>query len=296
VLYEIAHVTTYEFTRPVFLEPHTVRLCPRSGVDQRLHDFEFDISPPPEGVAHFIDAEGNTAIEAWFSEMTDALSVRCRAAVETLRANPFDYLPRPEENGPPFECPDAYAEVLAPYRLREASQDPGNAVVRFAEGVLADSGSGMAAFLSCLNERLYQSWEVIHREQGRPWPAARTLDEKRGSCRDLTVLFMDACRALGIAARFVSGYQEGDPDQQDRELHAWAEVFVPGGGWRGFDPTHGLAVADRHVAVAASARPQLAAPITGSFRGTGATATMTARIDVRVGDAVEFRQQQQQQQ
>jgi transglutaminase-like putative cysteine protease len=92
---------------------------------------------------------------------------------------------------------------------------------------------------------------------------------------------MDACRALGLGARFVSGYQEGDPDQPRRYLHAWAEVYLPGAGWRGYDPSHGLAVADRHVAVAAGMRSDLAAPISGIFRGTGVSSRMQAEIRLR---------------
>lgn len=95
---------------------------------------------------------------------------------------------------------------------------------------------------------------------------------------------MDACRAVGLGARFVSGYQEGDPEQERRDLHAWAEVYLPGGGWRGYDPTHGLAVADRHVALAAGMRPALAAPITGTFRGTGASSRMQTDIKINVSD------------
>lgn len=76
---------------------------------------------------------------------------------------------------------------------------------------------------------------------------------------------MEVCRAVGIGARFVSGYQEGNPDQQQRDLHAWAEVYLPGGGWRGYDPTLGLAVADRHMGLAASASPSYAASVSGNI-------------------------------
>jgi transglutaminase-like putative cysteine protease len=89
---------------------------------------------------------------------------------------------------------------------------------------------------------------------------------------------MAVCRAAAIPSRFVSGCQEGDPDCQEADLHGWAEVYLPGFGWRGYDPTHGLAVADRHIVYAASALVANAAPVSGSFRGTGATAQMQHRI------------------
>ena len=107
---------------------------------------------------------------------------------------------------------------------------------------------------------------------------------RTGACRDLTVLFMECCRSLGLAARFVSGYQEGDKGTDRRYMHAWAEVYLPGGGWRGFDPTHGIAVTDRHVAVASGPTPATAAPISGTFRGTGAIARMEAALRIEVTD------------
>jgi transglutaminase-like putative cysteine protease len=93
---------------------------------------------------------------------------------------------------------------------------------------------------------------------------------------------VECCRLQGIAARFVSGYQEGDQNAGERFMHAWAEVYIPGGGWRGYDPTHGLAVADRHIAVAAAADARFAAPIEGIIRGTGATSSIEAEIKIEV--------------
>jgi transglutaminase-like putative cysteine protease len=93
---------------------------------------------------------------------------------------------------------------------------------------------------------------------------------------------MAACRVWGIPSRFVSGCQEGDPDQPEGELHAWPEVFLPGFGWKGYDPTLGLVVADRHIAYAASALPEQAAPVSGSFRGTGAAASMAHQVELAI--------------
>ena len=93
------------------------------------------------------------------------------------------------------------------------------------------------------------------------------MEQRQGACRDFAVLFIDACRCVGLAARFVSGYQDAYRSMGKRDLHAWAEVYLPGAGWRGYDPTRGLAVADHHVAVAAAADPQNAAPVTATYRG-----------------------------
>jgi transglutaminase-like putative cysteine protease len=90
---------------------------------------------------------------------------------------------------------------------------------------------------------------------------------------------MEVCRAIGLAARFVSGYQEGDPDTTDRHLHAWAEVYLPGAGWRGYDPTHGLAVADGHIALVSSPFAQHTTPVAGTLKsGIGAQAKMSYQL------------------
>ena len=136
-------------------------------------------------------------------------------------------------------------------------------------------------FLNQLTTRLHRSTEKVTRTEPGIQSPAETLSTQRGACRDLALVFMVACRQVGVPARFVSGYQQGDPDEPRRDLHAWAEVFLPGFGWRGYDPTHGLAVADAHVAVAASALPQNAASITGTFRGTDATSTLEHLITLQ---------------
>ena len=139
-------------------------------------------------------------------------------------------------------------------------------------------------FLFALNQRIYQDCEYIIRETGKPYPAGMTWRRKKGSCRDYTVLFMEVCRAVGIAARFVSGYQEGDAQQQNRDLHAWVEVYLPGGGWRGYDPTLGLVISDRHIPLAASAIPELAAAVEGFVipikHGAKVTSTVNAQISL----------------
>jgi transglutaminase-like putative cysteine protease len=93
------------------------------------------------------------------------------------------------------------------------------------------------------------------------------LTGRAGSCRDLAVLFCAVCRAVGVAARFVSGYECGATSMEHAYMHAWAEVYLEGGGWRGYDPSRGLAVSTFHVPVAAAADAQLAAPVSGTYRG-----------------------------
>ncbi len=279
MLFEITHTTTYTFSRPVFLEPHTIRLRPRCDSSQRLIHFELQMEPNPAGLSECLDVEGNCAIHAWFDGLTESLRVLTRCEVETLRENPFDYIVHPSASRLPVDYPDDLRLSLTPYCSRDTSDD---SVTEFANSIVDEVGRQTLPFLAALNRRISQMCEVTIREEGEPQTPGVTLGQRHGACRDLAVLFMDACRVLGLGARFVSGYQEGDPDQERRELHAWAEVYLPGGGWRGYDPTHGLAVADRHVAVAAGMHPALAAPVTGTFRGTGVSSRIQADIQISV--------------
>lgn len=96
----------------------------------------------------------------------------------------------------------------------------------------------------------------------------------------LSVLFMECCRSVGLPSRFTSGYNEIDIKTKQRQLHAWAEVFIPGGGWLGYDPTLGLAVGDKHVSLASSSLPANTYPISGNFRGTGVDSELKYKIEI----------------
>ena len=143
------------------------------------------------------------------------------------------------------------------------------------------AGWSTLTFLSALAQRLFETCRVVVRIDGPPLDSATTLRAREGSCRDLAVLFCDACRSLGLAARFVSGYEREAASEDRAYMHAWSEVFLPGGGWRGWDPSRGLAVSTSHVAVAAAREPSLAAPISGSYSGP-AGAPMDVEISMRI--------------
>ncbi len=155
-----------------------------------------------------------------------------------------------------------------------------------AEQLREASRGEVVPFLARLCEAICQRFKVVHREQGTPWPPATTIEQRQGACRDLAVLWIDICRSVGLAARFVSGYQQGDVDQDKRFMHAWAEVYLPGAGWRGFDPTNGLAVTDRHITVAAAADPQHAAPVTATYRGNNVEAELYADVVIETSSDV----------
>ena len=276
----VRHATRYDYCQPVFLEPHAFRLRPRSNSWQRVDRFLLRVEPAPAILTETSDSEGNDLARAWFSQTTDSLLVRSEFELETLRENPFDYiLVGDAANRLPLRYSEELRVPLAPY-MTPASRAEGP-VREFARSVAEWAGGETLPFLAVLNERIFSSYEVVVREKGEPLTPEQTLLSQQAACRDLAALFIEGCRLQGVAARFVSGYGAGDDSADVRYMHAWAEVYLPGGGWRGYDPARGLAVADRHVAVAASATPRLAAPIAGTFRGTGVVSSMEAEIAIQ---------------
>ena len=277
------HVTRYDYTEPVFLGPHVVRLRPRSDPGQKLHAFEISFDPEPEGVTGGLDAWGNNVTWAWFSGEHRRLEITTRFEAERTRLNPFDFVvlsPEGSELPPVYELDEELA--LEPFMHR---RDIDPSVRELTEQVAEETNHKIIEFLSELSSRIHERCEMIVRPVGDPFPPEKTLAEGAGSCRDLTVLYIAACRHAGIASRFVSGYVEHRPEGEPRELHAWAGVYVPGGGWRGYDPSQGLAVSNGHLTCAVAASPKGAGPVSGMFRSSGgAQATLSAEVDLEVAE------------
>ena len=277
--FSVVHSTLYRYSAPVRLEPHTLRLQPRCDGVQRISQYQVQILPRPAGCSSCIDQDGNAVTETWFDAETESLSVQSSFQVETLRENPFDFiLPPPYRLKLPLEMAGPLGAALAPYVSRPVDAES----AEFAHGIASEADAQTMPFLSLLSERLFGNWRQVVRKEGPPLPPAETLRTREGSCRDLAVLFAACCREVGIPARFVSGYERESANLDHAYMHAWVEVYLPGGGWRGYDPARGLAVATSHVAVAAAVDPALAAPITGSYRGT-ARSEMTVSILMDVG-------------
>ena len=258
------HSTVYRYDSPVFLEPHIFRLRPRTNSAQRLVDFDLRITPAPAGTTECLDQDGTLALNAWFNAPTRELSVVSRFTVELLRENPFDYLLIGESLNLPLWYREPLSTALYSYRQDGRVSE---VVKQFARSVAIGAQSNALWFLTALSEKIHQDFRQTVRPEGPPWPSDQTFNWREGSCRDLAVLFCDACRTMGIAARFVSGYECASAHREDSYMHAWAEVYLPGIGWRGYDPSRGLAVSNLHVAVAAGFDPDLASPVAGWYSG-----------------------------
>jgi len=278
--YEIHHTTIYTYSSPVLLSPHTLKLRPRCDVTQQVRSFALSIDPQPSRLCETLDLDGNNLLQVWFPETAvTSLTVQATAEVTTLRGNPFNFLLEPWATRLPIDYPASLLSQLQPYLSGYfGTLDP--QAIALAQEILQATDDPIT-WLSELNQRIYTTCRYTLRETGEPFSPGLTWQQQNGSCRDFAVLFMETCRAIGLATRFVSGYQEGEADRDNHDLHAWAEVYLPGGGWRGYDPTQGLAVGDRYIAVYASASARQTAPIWGTLQTKGAQSQMEYKLKVR---------------
>ena len=280
MIFRIEHQISFKYSKPVFIEPTIIRLRPRSDSWQELQSFQMNINPSPEGSTETIGLDGTPTTFLWFAGLTDSFSLSTVSEVRTLKKNPFDFI-LPEKQSLPFKYPESYGISLEPYLYRN---NPSDKVTHFANEIMNEANQNPITFPSLLSSRINQICEIEFREHGDPLLPENTLGGEAAACRDLAVLFMDACRAVGLASRFTSGYYHLETEAPERELHAWAEVYFPGAGWRGYDPTHGLTVSNHHVAVASAADYFLAAPTYGKVRGTGAKSTMNYKIEIKISE------------
>ena len=277
MIYEICHQLQYQYSTPAFLETQLLHLMVRSDASQKLKSFSLEILPKPVLISNITDALGNPAHEIWFRNSTQSLSIKASNVVEIFRQNPFNYILRENSLGLPVRYPDLLLHSLQPYCRRENNSD---SIEEFATEAAKRAGYKTAHFLSELCFMIHQRVHYIRREEGFPWPSDKTLSQGKGSCRDMAVLFMDCCRAQGLAARFTSGYVEDNTSLIGSDLHAWAEVYMEGAGWRGYDPAMGLAVGEQYVAIASSPDPRLVSPVIGTFRSNSSISHLQTQVSI----------------
>jgi transglutaminase-like putative cysteine protease len=273
----VSHETVYGYSVPVTFAPHIVRLTPRADraiVTSRT----LEIEPVPLSRHDWIDGYGNPYTRVEFGPTpSTVLRVHSRTEVEPL------VLPAPESVAlPPLPWLAPPFDDLADFRR---SEDLGPGVDALVREVSATAGSGVVATLDLLCGTLYSRMDRGIRLDGPAQPPEVTLALSRGACRDITMVFLAVCRRLGIAARFVSGYQ-GAADTPDgrRHLHAWPEAFLPGLGWQGWDPMHGIRVGDGHIALCVAPSQEGTMPVEGGFYFQGATVNSTLDYTIRVAE------------
>jgi transglutaminase-like putative cysteine protease len=282
VLLKIRHETSFHYSKAVYCEPLTICLRPRDDSSHRLESFRLKVWPEPAGITYFKDLYCNDVARCWFKGFISDLTVTTECIVETRLQNPFSFLLAPEA----VNLPLRRGEKVSPIWSYYAEPGGNSASLRqLAAETLEESGGETLSFLTHLTGRIYRECQLVVRPQGAAFDPEITWSERTGACRDLALVFNEVCRLVGLPARFVSGYGFNEFASEELHLHAWSEVYLPGAGWRGFDPSIGLAVSDRHVAVAAARDPQDAAPTSGTYRGTGVDSTLKTEVLIERLDA-----------
>lgn len=264
---KIVHQTYYNFAGTVQLAPHRLLLRPREG--HELHIESSTLETQPAATLHWLrDAYDNSVAIADFDTQTSQLAIVSEVIVQHYDEMPLDFLVADHAVHYPFTYEaDTYA-ILQPYLQLQIPGDSG-ALRAWVERFWRP---GEAVQTYALLERLYlginQTLTYQMREEPGVQTAAETLWRGTGSCRDFANLFMEAARLLGLAARFVSGYLHAPTSGWNfGATHAWAEVYLPGAGWKGFDPTIGEVVGNKHIAVAVARLPESVSPVAGSYFG-----------------------------
>ena len=267
------HVTHYTYDRPVAMGPHIVRLRPAPHCRSRILSYSLKIEP----AGHFInwqqDAFANYLARLVFPEKTTEFKVSVDLVAEMSVYNPFDFFLEPDAETYPFSYDEALKLELQPYLVTETATP---ALAKFVASIDLTERRTID-FLVGINQQLQKDIRYVIRMQPGVQTPEQTLTLASGSCRDTGWLLVQALRHLGLAARFVSGYLiqlKSDVKALDgpsgtevdfTDLHAWCEVYLPGAGWVGLDPTSGLMAGEGHIPVACTPTPGSAAPISGAM-------------------------------
>lgn len=257
----VHHDTLYRYDVPIALGPHVLRLSPRGGAASAA----LVVDPPPVRQWAEIDALGNTLTQLVFQGETRQLRVLNRFELHTdtpaMPEPPKWHLPL----GPALAADGTHSGLPIAASVHE-----------LAHSIALGHGNRPLDFLDALARDLHARIDGKSRAGSGTQLAADTLASARGACRDIATLYLEACRALGLGARFVSGYHAYPGQLSERgDLHAWVEVELAGTGFVGWDPTLGTRVGEGHIAVATGPTQEATKPIEGSYTFQGSVLNST---------------------
>ena len=262
---EIHHLSIYAYEDPVFLEPQHLYFRPQHRSYLKLLNFQFDIFPQPSILSERLDAENNSYYQLWYDGNVSKVEINARMKLELSPFNPFDFLE--EEEGKKMEV-----QFLTLYLTKE--QISTNLIEWFSQ--IHNQSDRLITFLSTICDKIHQDWDHQVRYENTLLSPGDCFLGKKGSCRDLSWMLIQALRHLNIPARFVSGYSFNPDLGEGHELHAWVEAYVYGAGWVGLDPSSGLFVTNHYIPVATSHHPFNTLPVQGTYRGDAKSSLETS--------------------
>ena len=275
----IKHLTEYLFPTQVTLNSHRLLLRPREGHDVRIETSRLEITPA-YNIKWQRDVFDNSLAVVNFQGRSNKLTIASEIVIQHYGQAPYDFLLEDYAVNFPFAYAKDEQVDLAAFQLSIFFND--RQIINEWLLQLTLYGKGTFAMLVKLNQTISNQFRYRTREEAGVQSPAQTLAQRSGSCRDYATLFIEACRCLGLASRFVSGYVHAPATEAgNATTHAWAEIYLPGTGWKGFDPTYGIVTGPQHIAVAVARDPETVPPVSGSFIGTGA-ATMVVNVQVNL--------------
>ncbi len=264
----IQHRTTYAYNRPVGFGSHRLVLHPREGHDLRVVNMTLSITPAHRLIWTW-DVFGNSV--AFIEGLAEADRLEILSEVTVQRSSPFPAqdLHQPWRVSYPFEYEPMEQAIAAAYQLPSYPAEQERIQAWVAQNVLHEQRADAEQMLLGMSVRIRQQLHYVRRTEKGVQSPVQTLELGSGSCRDMATLMMEAARLLGVASRFVSGYLHCDASIAGRaSTHAWMEAYLPGLGWRGFDPTLGEPTSLKHVPIGVSHHPRGVMPVSGTFDGT----------------------------
>lgn len=275
----IKHQTEYIFPAQVTLNTHRLLLRPREGHDVRIETSKLEIAPAYK-IKWQSDVFDNSLAVVNFLERSDVLRIASEVVIQHYAMAPYDFLLEDYAVNYPFVYAVGEQIDLAAFRQPIFVNDS-QPIDDWLQQVNL-KGMGTFPLLVKLNQAISRQFRYQTREEAGVQSPAQTLAQRSGSCRDYATLFIETCRYLGLASRFVSGYLHAPATEAGHAMtHAWAEIYLPGTGWKGFDPTSGEVTGNQHIAVAVARNPEVVPPVSGSFIGSNAVIP-TMRVNVQV--------------